>query len=65
VAGARNVVMSLWKVDDAVTQKLMVAFFRNWTSGMEKRAAFLKAQKDLQKKYPNPYYWGAFVMVGE
>ena len=30
-----------------------------------KRAAFLKAQKELKTKYPNPYYWGAFVMVGE
>jgi CHAT domain-containing protein len=32
---------------------------------MNKRAAFLKAQKELKAKYPNPYYWGAFVMVGE
>jgi hypothetical protein len=30
-----------------------------------KRAAFLKAQKELKAKYPNPYYWGAFVMVVE
>jgi len=30
-----------------------------------KRSAFLKAQKELKAKYPNPYYWGAFVMVGE
>jgi len=30
-----------------------------------KRSAFLKAQKQLRAKYPNPYYWGAFVMVGE
>jgi hypothetical protein len=38
-----------------------------------KRQAFLKAQKELKvedaansgAKYPSPYYWGAFVMVGE
>ena len=30
-----------------------------------KRSAFLKAQKELKAKYPNPNYWGAFVMVGE
>jgi len=65
VAGARNIIMSLWKVNDDVTRELMVTFFKNWTNGMEKRAAFLKAQKDIQKKYPHPYYWGAFVMVGE
>jgi CHAT domain-containing protein/Tfp pilus assembly protein PilF len=65
VAGARNLIMSLWKVNDEVTRELMVAFFKNWTNGMKKRAAFLKAQKEIQKKYPDPYYWGAFVMVGE
>lgn len=25
----------------------------------------LSAQKELKAKYPDPYYWGAFVMVGE
>jgi CHAT domain-containing protein len=29
------------------------------------RSAFLAAQKELKAKYPDPYYWGAFVMVGE
>jgi hypothetical protein len=33
--------------------------------GATKRSAFLKAQKELKAKYPNPYYWGAFVKVGE
>jgi CHAT domain-containing protein/Flp pilus assembly protein TadD len=76
VAGARSLIMSLWKVDDEATQELMVGFYRNWlgnavgsTSGGQtansKRSAFLKAQKELKAKYPNPYYWGAFVMVGE
>jgi CHAT domain-containing protein len=30
-----------------------------------KRAAFLSAQRELKTKYPDPYFWGAFVMVGE
>ena len=33
--------------------------------GASKRSAFLKAQKELKAKYPEPFYWGAFVMVGE
>ena len=75
VAGAKSIIMSLWKVSDQATQELMVRFYKNWLGTasdgskqsvrMNKRAAFLKAQKELKAKYPNPYYWGAFVMVGE
>jgi CHAT domain-containing protein len=57
--------MSLWKVNDEATQELMVSFYKHWLAGTSKRAAFLKAQKELKVKYPNPYYWGAFVLVGE
>jgi CHAT domain-containing protein len=59
--------MSLWKVDDEATQELMVSFYKHWLSGAgeNKRSAFLAAQKELKAKYPNPYYWGAFLMVGE
>jgi CHAT domain-containing protein len=57
--------MSLWKVNDEATQELMTAFYSNWVDGMTKRAAFAKAQQTVRNKYPEPYYWGAFVMIGE
>jgi len=59
------VVMSLWQVSDEVTRELMVTFYRIWLEGTDRRMAFHKAQMILKKKYPEPYYWGAFVMVGE
>jgi len=65
VAGVRSILMSLWKVNDQTTQELMVIFYKNWLGGLSKRAAFNKAQQQLKVKYPHPYYWGAFVLIGE
>lgn len=73
VAGAKSLLMSLWKVDDTATQMLMSKFYELWIGKKQsKRAAFGAAQKYLRnyKKageslYASPYYWGAFVMVGE
>jgi CHAT domain-containing protein len=64
VAGADAMVMSLWKVDDAATQQLMTNFYTNWTKGGSKLKAFKQAQLQLMTKYKDPYYWGAFVMMG-
>jgi CHAT domain-containing protein len=64
-AGARCLIMSLWKVPDQQTQELMVSFYTLWLSGKTKRQAFTEAQLELRKKYKTQFYWGAFVMVGE
>lgn len=64
VAGAKTLIMSLWKVDDAATKELMTNFYRSYLKSGDKREAFLNAQKQVKKKYKSPVYWGAFVMVG-
>ncbi len=65
VAGAKALVMSLWKVDDAATQALMTNFYTNLSKGGTKAKAFKQAQLQLMLKYKEPYYWGAFVMMGQ
>ena len=64
-AGANTVVMSLWKVDDEASQMLMSSFYKKWMSGIDKKQAFVEAQLEIKKQYSDPYYWGAFVMVGK
>jgi len=68
IAGAKNVLMSLWKVPDEATEKLMTRFYQNWLEEkMPLREAFEAAQKWLreQKGYENPYFWAGFVLIGE
>ncbi len=65
-AGAQNIIMSLWKVDDKVTQEFMTTFYSNWLGDKSTiRVAFNKTQLEIKAKYPQPYYWGAFILVGE
>jgi tetratricopeptide (TPR) repeat protein len=63
MAGVQTLIMSLWKVPDTQTSQLMQGFYKYWLSGMSKHNAFTKAQNEVRKANPNPYYWAAFVMV--
>jgi len=63
IAGTSTVVISLWQVSDEVTQKLMTGFYKNWLISGDKQKAFTQAQLSIKEKYPEPFYWGAFVMV--
>ncbi len=64
LAGAKSIIMSLWKVDDAATQFLMTNFYSDWVTTSDRADAFYKTQLEVRKKYPHPYYWGAFVVTG-
>ena len=64
VAGARYILMSLWKVDDFATRFLMEEFYNKWLEEEDIHDAFRDAQIELRKNYPHPFYWGAFVLLG-
>ena len=63
IAGAQSLIMSLWKVNDNATQELMTRFYELYLGGQKIDTAFRNAQLDLKKQYPEPYFWGAFVLI--
>jgi len=64
VAGADNVVMSLFKVSDEITEKLMLTFYQKWLKSGDKRKSFLDAKKEIKAQHPESIYWGSFIMIG-
>jgi tetratricopeptide (TPR) repeat protein len=65
LAGAKTLVMSLWKVPDEQTRGLMEDFYRRLLSGQGRAEALREAQLALKAKYPDPFYWGAFICQGD
>jgi CHAT domain-containing protein/Flp pilus assembly protein TadD len=71
-AGARSLIMSMWSVPDKETTELMVAFYKNILSEKMNRCqalrqAALKEMRIVKQRYghANPFFWGAFVFMGE
>ncbi len=69
-AGSRSMLMSLWKVPNEATVKLMEAFYSNlWTKKMNKAEALRQAQASVRDhpsgKYRNANYWAGWALVGE
>jgi CHAT domain-containing protein/tetratricopeptide (TPR) repeat protein len=67
-AGARSVVASLWRVDDASTTELMKRFYRALLKeGQPPAAALRSAQLELarDRRWAAPFHWAGFVVQGE
>ena len=65
MAGARTLVMSLWKVPDQETRTLMVNFYGRLKRGESREHALHESKCDLKAMYANPLVWGAFICEGD
>jgi CHAT domain-containing protein len=63
-AGAATLVVSLWLVQDETTAALMSMWYEQ-ARQIGRAAALRNAQLELKAKYPHPYYWAPFVLVGQ
>jgi CHAT domain-containing protein len=73
-AGAKTVLMTLWKVDDRFTSQLMPEFYQLLLQEkMHKSEALLQAKQKMLGDtsdsqglyYQHPFYWASFVMYGD
>lgn len=67
-AGARRIVASLWRVDDAATAELVKLFYRAMLKeGKPPAAALRAAQLEMarHKLWNSPFYWAGFVLQGD
>lgn len=58
----KNVILSLWKVDDAATKYFVDQFYMNLVKIRKVQSAFNRARVATRDKYQSPYYWSAFYL---
>ncbi len=63
-AGAESVVSSLWSVSDESTALLMESLHAHLRAGESAPLALRHAELQVRRKFPQPYYWAAFVDTG-
>lgn len=66
-AGAKNLLVSQWKVSDESTAKMMVDFYEHVLSGSNKTISLREAKLALinDERFSQPYYWAPFVLIGQ
>jgi CHAT domain-containing protein/tetratricopeptide (TPR) repeat protein len=64
IAGAHASLTTLWSVSSAETAEFIADFYSRVASGSSTVLSVREAKLALKQKYPNPYYWGAFVLSG-
>jgi CHAT domain-containing protein len=66
LSGARGVVATLWRIDDAGAAGFAERFYRN-LERHDPAEALAMAQRELmnEKRWDNPYYWAPYTLTGD
>ena len=63
-AGAREIVLALWKIDDGSAVRFSSAFYSLWSNGMGAPEAAARARRRVRRELPHPFSWAPFVALG-
>lgn len=64
-AGAHSLLLTLWDVHDQSTADFMAIFYRRFQEGAGKPSALRGAMIELRDRYPHPYHWAPFALIGK
>jgi CHAT domain-containing protein/Tfp pilus assembly protein PilF len=65
-AGARSVMLTLWRINDESAATFMGLFYRYLSEGNDKAQALRLTKLDMiNSKFSHPFYWAAFVLNGD
>ena len=65
VAGADNVLISLVKINDQAARTFMNIYYNELLKTEDSQEAFFAARTQFKKVDPNPYNWGAYILVSK
>jgi hypothetical protein len=67
LAGAETQIMTLWKIDDEVTQRLMAEYYEKIGKGIGRSDAMRDVTLKMlsNPKTANPKYWASFIVSGD
>ncbi|MCB2156429.1 CHAT domain-containing protein [bacterium] len=63
-AGTRQILSSLWRVDDVSTAVMVKHFYRNVRT-MNRAEALRNAQLEVRTRYPHPAHWSGLFLTGD
>ncbi len=63
MAGVDKILMTLWKVDDEITNQFMQSFYTHLLQGATPEKALRLAQHEIREKNPRPFYWAGFILL--
>lgn len=62
-AGAKSIIASLFSAEDEASKEIMIKFYQNVKSGVEKSEAMQQAK--LSQIHRHPYFWSPFILIGD
>ena len=63
-AGSDYIISVNWKIESQIESIFMNSFYKSIVDGIPVEFAFDKAQLEVKKVHQEPYYWGAFGLIG-